>query len=427
MLQTIYRGLTELGGPAIRLLVARRRAAGKEDPLRQHERFGVASRPRPAGPLVWCHAASVGESLSLLALVRRLLDARPELSVLVTTGTVTSARLMGERLPERAFHHYAPIDRMPWVRRFLDHWRPDLAVWTESEFWPNVLSELRRRKVPAALINARMSSRSFRNWQRAPGLIGPLLAGFRLCLAQTETEADRLRRLGAAAASCIGNLKYSADPLPADPQAADALRRAIGGRPAWLLASSHPGEEAIAARVHAELSGRVPGLLTIAAPRHPHRGAEVADAFAALGLRATLRSAGALPQPGDDVYVADTMGELGLFYRLSPVVCVGGSLVPFGGHNPVEPAQLGAALVYGPHMTNFAEITAELEAAGGALAVPDAGALTAALARLLADGGERDRMAAAAAAVAERNRAVVERVLGALEPLLAEAGIGARP
>jgi 3-deoxy-D-manno-octulosonic-acid transferase len=427
MLQTIYRGLTELGGPAIRLLVARRRAAGKEDPQRQHERFGVASRPRPSGPLVWCHAASVGESLSLLSLVRRLLDGHPRLSVLVTTGTVTSARLMAERLPERAFHHYVPIDRMPWVRRFLDHWRPDLAVWTESEFWPNLLSELHRRNVPTALINARMSSRSFRNWQRAPGLIRPLLAGFRLCLAQTEAEADRLRRLGAAAASSVGNLKYSSDPLPADHAAADALRAAIGGRPAWLLASSHPGEEAIAAGVHAELSGRLPGLLTIVAPRHPHRGAEAADAFAALGLDAARRSTGALPGPGDDAYVADTMGELGLLYRLCPVVCIGGSLVPLGGHNPVEAAQLGAALVYGPHMTNFTEITAELEAAGGALAVRDAGALAASLARLMTDDDERGRMAAAAAAVAERNRAVVERVLAALAPLLAEAGIGGRP
>lgn len=427
MLQTIYRGLTELGGPAIRLLVARRRAAGKEDPQRQHERFGVASRPRPPGPLVWCHAASVGESLSLLSLVRRLLDGHPHLSVLVTTGTVTSARLMGERLPERAFHHYVPIDRMSWVRRFLDHWRPDVAVWTESEFWPNLLSELRRRGVPTALINARMSSRSFRNWRRAPGLIRPLLAGFRLCLAQTETEADRLRRLGAAAVSSVGNLKYSSDPLPADRDAADALRAAAGGRPAWLLASSHPGEEAIAAGVHAELSGRLPGLLTVVAPRHPHRGAEVASAFATHGLAAALRSTGALPGPGDDAYVADTMGELGLLYRLCPVVCIGGSLVPFGGHNPVEAAQLGAALVYGPHMTNFAEITAELEAAGGALAVRDAGALAATLARLMADDGERGRMAAAAAAVAERNRAVVERVLAALAPLLAEAGIGGKP
>ncbi|HSK41677.1 MAG TPA: 3-deoxy-D-manno-octulosonic acid transferase, partial [Arenibaculum sp.] len=365
MLQTIYRGLTDLGGPAIRLLVARRRAAGKEDAARQSERFGVPSRPRPAGRLIWCHAASVGESLSVLTLVRHLLASYADVSILVTTGTVTSASLMVQRLPERAFHQYVPIDRMPWVRRFLDHWRPDFVLWTESEIWPNLLSEVRRRGMPAALVNARISGRSYRNWRYFPGFAGSLLGAFGLCLAQTETEAERLRRLGASDVRCLGNMKYSADPLPDGGSGTQPLRAAIAGRPAWLLASSHPGEEAIAAEVHRRLADSVPGLLTVIAPRHPDRGKDIAAELTRLGFAVARRAPGDVPGTGDQIYLADTLGELGMLYRLVPVVCIGGSLVPFGGHNPIEPAQLGCVLVYGPHMTNFAEITAELEAEGG--------------------------------------------------------------
>lgn len=263
MLQTIYRGLTEIGGPAIRLYLARRRAAGKEDPVRRLERLGLASCPRPSGRLVWFHAASVGESLSVLILINRLIDRYPDLSVLITTGTVTSAELMAKRLPPRALHHYVPVDRMPWVRRFLDHWQPDMALWIESEIWPNLLHEIGRRKIPSALVNARMSAGSFRKWSRVPGFIGPLLKVFSLCLTQTETEAERLRRLGATDVRCLGNLKFSAEPLPADDRALAEMREAFGNRPVWLLASSHPGEEAIAADVHAELRSVLPGLLTV--------------------------------------------------------------------------------------------------------------------------------------------------------------------
>src|SRR5690349_21323236 len=359
MLQTIYRGLTEIGGPAIRLYLARRRAAGKEDPVRRLERLGVASCPRPPGRLAWFHAASVGESVSVLVLIHRLTERYPDLSVLITTGTVTSAELMAKRLPARALHHYVPVDRMPYVRRFLDHWKPDLALWIESEIWPNLLSEIGRRRIPAALVNARMSAGSFRNWGRVPGFIGPLLSVFRLCLAQTEAEADRLRHLGARDVRCVGNLKFSAEPLPADPAVLEVLRHAFKDRPVWLLASSHPGEEEVAADVHAALRDRLPGLLTVIAPRHPQRGGEIGALLAGRGLAAVRRSDGALPGAEHEVYVADTVGELGLFFRLAPVVCIGGSLVPHGGHNPVEPAQLGCAVLYGPHMTNFSEVSAQ--------------------------------------------------------------------
>jgi 3-deoxy-D-manno-octulosonic-acid transferase len=423
MLQSLYRGLTGIGGPAIRLVLARRRALGKEDAARRQERYGVASLPRPAGRLVWCHAASVGESLSALSLIGRLLDGRPDLTVLVTTGTVTSAGLMAERLPPGALHQYVPVDRMPWVRRFLDHWRPDLALWVESEIWPNLLSEIGRREVPAALVNARMSARSFASWSRVPGFAGELLGTFRLCLAQGPEEAERLRTLGARDVRCVGNLKYSAEPLPVGAPDLDAARRALGGRPSWLLASSHPGEEAVAAEAHERLAGRWPGLLTVVVPRHPARGAEIEAMLRARGLSVARRSAGAAPGPGDDVWLADTMGELGLFFRLCPIACVGGSLVPSGGHNPIEPARLGRAVLHGPHMTNFPAIAAELEEAGGALTVADAGALASAVDALLADPARRERIAAAGLSVAERNLRVVDRVVEALAPLLAEAGL----
>ena len=427
MLQTLYRGLTEMSGPAIRLYLAWRLKAGKEDPHRQPERRGVASRPRPAGRLVWFHAASVGEALSILVLIERLLADDAGLAVLVTTGTVSSARLMAERLPSRAIHQYVPVDRPAWVRRFLGHWRPDAAVWIESEIWPNLLSEIGRRHIPAALVNARMSQRSFRRWSRAPRSIRRLLAPFRLCLAQTLAEAERLSRLGAADVRCVGNLKYSAAPLPADPAGLAALRGSIGDRPVWLFASSHPGEDEIAATVHGALKDVLPGLLTLIVPRHPQRGGAIAAMLAERGCRAVLRGSGALPDPATDVYVGDTMGELGLFYRAAPIVCVGGSLVPHGGHNPIEPAQLGCAVLYGPHMTNFAEMTATLEAAGAARPVEDAAELAATVGRLLRDPAARDGLADAARQVAASNACVVDAVLDALRPVLGLSAAAVAP
>ena len=423
MLQSLYRGLTTVAGPAVRLYLDRRRAAGKEDPVRQAERFGAPSRPRPAGRLAWIHAASVGEANSVLVLVTKLLEREPGLTVLMTTGTVTSAELMARRLPERAIHQYVPVDLPGAVDRFLDHWRPDMVLWTESEIWPNLLAAIRARGIPAALVNARMSKRSFARWRYASGLIGPLLSTFQITLAQTEGDGERLRRLGARGVASVGNLKFSAEPPPAPADQIAALEAARGGRPLWLLASSHPGEDEIAASVQESLAPRLPGLLTVVVPRHAHRGAAIADLMRGRGLPVSRRSDGALPGAADAVHVADTMGELGLFYRMAPVVCMGGSFVPHGGQNPVEPAQLGCAVLYGPHMWNFDEITHQLEAAGGALPVADGAALAEAVGRLLADGEARARIVAGAARVTEDNRRIVDRALDVLGPVLGAAGI----
>ncbi len=424
MLLTLYRGLTRIGGPALRYYLHRRRLAGKEDPARQGERLGVASRPRPEGPLVWFHAASVGESLSILTLIERLTAADSRLRVLVTTGTVTSAALMAERLPERALHQFVPVDRLGYVERFLDHWHPDLTLWVESEIWPNMLCEIGRRRLRAALINARMSERSFRRWRWFPGFIGSLLGTFRVLLAQTAADGERLRRLGAADVRTVGHLKFAAQPPPADAARLAALEQAVAGRPVWLFASSHPGEDEIAAGVHEALAPRFPGLLTMIAPRHPARGGAIHEMLRGRGLAAARRSQGALPAAREALYIADTMGEMGVLYRLAPVVCVGGSFVPHGGQNPIEPVQLGAAVLFGPCMTNFAEITAELLASGAAREVADPARLAEAVGALLTDPAARARLAEAGTGVVGRHRQrVADEALAALRPLLDEAGI----
>lgn len=423
MLHSFYRGLTLVFGPAVRLYLDMRRRRGKEDPARRHERLGRPVKPRPPGPLVWVHGASVGEANSALILLEKLLAEAPGAHVLLTTGTVSSAALIAARLPDRAFHQFAPVDLPGAVDRFLNHWRPDAVLWMESELWPNQLGALRRRGLPAALVNARMSARSFRRWRRLTGFAAAMLRTFRLVLAQSEDDGERLRGLGATDVVCVGNLKFSAAAPAADPATLADLRAAAGSRPVWLFASTHAGEEELAAAAHQALTADLPDLLTVVAPRHPARGAEIAAALTARGLTVARRSENRTPGDGDAVYLADTMGELGLFCRLAPVVVMGGSFVPHGGQNPVEPAQLGAAVLYGPHMFNFSQITQRLEAAGAALPLADGDALTAALRRLLTDPAARRSLTDGAARATDENRRIVDEALTALRPMLTTAGV----
>ena len=418
MTLALYRLISTLGLPLIRAYLARRRSQGKEDAARFGERLGIAGRPRPAGALVWVHAASVGESLSLLPLIERLGTARPGLNVLVTTGTVTSATLMAERLPECAVHQYVPVDRRAYVRRFLDHWRPDLVLWAESEFWPNLVTEPAARGIPMVLVQGRVSPGSFRGWRRAPGLIRRLLAGFRLCLGQSEGDAERLRRLGAPVARCVGNLKYAAPPLPAEDDVLADLQQAIAGRPRWLAASTHAGEEIMIGRVHQRLVDDHPGLISLVVPRHPRRGPDVARAVAASGLRVARRSAGETPTAETDVYIADTLGELGVFYRLADVVFVGKSMFARGGQNPLEPARLDCALVFGPYMTNFVDATDRLTGAGAALEMTDEAAMGDTVGALLSDPARCRTMAEAGRAVADAEASSLDAVIAELAPFL---------
>lgn len=417
MIEPLYRGLTRAAAPMLALWLHRRERLGKEDAARLGERRGIAGQPRPDGPLAWLHAASVGEAVSVLPLIERLRLRWPDVTILFTTGTVTSAQLLAGRLPPGCLHQYVPLDVPDWIARFLDHWQPGAVLWIESELWPNTIGELRRRHVPAALVNARLSPRSFARWRAAAPLLRAPLDAFEFCLAQDEATAARLAALGAPAVQCLGNLKFDAEPLAADEAELASLRTALHGRPLWLAASIQPGETDAILAAHRSLAGRHSGLLTVVVPRHPSRGRDIADACRTAGLRAAQRSQGARPTSDLDVYVADTMGELGLFYRLTRIAFIGGSLVPHGGQNALEAARLDNALVFGPHMHNFPEVAAALIAADAAEQVRDDGELAAAVGRLLADAAATAARAAAARRVADTGRGTVARVATALAPL----------
>jgi len=390
-----------LAAPALRLMLRLRLRRGKELAGRLPERRGIDPSPRPPGRLIWLHAASVGETTSILPLLPELAGRAPDLTLLVTTGTVTSAELLGRRLPElglqrRVLHRFVPLDVPAWVRRFLDHWRPDAAGFVESELWPNLLAACRARRVPVMLINARLSDRSLAQWRRVPGLARHVLAGFVRIQARSETDAARLRQLGCQVVSTPGDLKLAAPPLPADEAELQRLRHLLAGRPVWLAASTHPGEEALVFRAHRALAADHPGLLTILAPRHPERGAAIAAE--AGDIRVARRSLGEKPPP-EGAWIADTLGELGLLYRLGPIAFVGRSLLrPGGGQNPLEPARLGCAVAVGPLVGNFADHVAMLRAAGALTIVQDAEELARWVDALLRDPVRRKAMADAAVA-----------------------------
>lgn len=414
----LYRALTRPLPPLVLPYLHRRRRRGKEDAARLAERRGLASVARPPGPLVWVHAASVGEATAVLRLIERLLGTRPGIDVLVTTGTVASARLLADRLPARARHQFVPVDLPGWVDRFLGHWRPDLALWVESELWPNLVMATHARGIPMMLVNARLSARSYRRWRRRPGLIAPMLEAFALCLAQDGEQAGRLRALGARDVATLGDLKAEGAALPADPVQLQHLRREIGARPSWLAASTHEGEEEIAAVAHLRLATAHPGLLTIIAPRHPARGDAVAAMLAGRGLRVARRGRGEPITEASDVYLADTMGELGLFYRLAGIAFIGGSLTPKGGHNPFEAARLDCAVLHGPDTSNCAAMSAALAAIGATETVHDAKELARAVSRLIDDPRLRDARAAAGAHAAAAGSGVADAVLARLAPWL---------
>ena len=421
-----YRCASLLATPVVNAWLAHRRRRGKEDEARFGERLGRPGLPRPEGRLLWMHAVSVGESLSLLPLVERVRDAFPDVHVLITSGTVTSAQLLRERLPAGVLHQFAPVDRPSAVRRFAGHWRPDLAVWVESELWPNLVLETAGRGIPLLLVNARMSARSGERWRRAPHLCQPLLAAFTGVLAQTEADAARFRALGARNVAVRGNLKNDARPLPADDDAVADLRQAIGGRPRWIAASTHEGEEAAVAEAARALSQVFPNLLTILAPRHPERGAAVTEMLERRGLVTARRSANSAIASATAVYLIDTLGELGLVYRLADIAFVGGSLAPHGGHNPLEPARLDCALIAGPHTENFAEAYAALEHAGALNRVNDADALAGAVRALLEDERVQSTYSTTAREAAAALGGAAEAALGLIRDHLEPSGDDAR-
>jgi 3-deoxy-D-manno-octulosonic-acid transferase len=407
--------------PVASLMLARRLRRGKEDPGRIGERRGEASAERPDGPLIWAHGASVGEMLALIPLVEHIRSRGAH--VLVTSGTLTSSRLAATRLPPDVVHQFIPVDATPYIRRFLDHWRPTLALFAEQELWPNLIMESSERAIPLILVNGRISERSFARWRYVPATAAALLSRFDLCVAQSVADGERYAKLGAVHVSVTGNVKLDVPAPSVDPGALSAMQATIGHRPVIAASSTHAGEEALVIEAHRELRRSFPDLLTLVAPRHPQRGPEIVEIAKAAGLSADLRSKGLLPQPGTDIYVADTIGELGLIYRLSPVVFVGGSLIRHGGQNPVEAVKLGAAVMHGPHVWNFREIYAALDEAHGAHRVTDVGHLVARCGSWLADAPARRAVSDAALRTVELLGGALGRTVAAIEPYLMQLGI----
>jgi 3-deoxy-D-manno-octulosonic-acid transferase len=418
-----YRLLTRLFEPLAPRLLDGRAKQGKEDPARVDERLGIAALTRPAGDLVWLHGVSVGETLSLLPVVERLRHKRPDLTVLVTSGTLTSATLLANRLPAGVLHQFAPIDTPGAVGAFLDHWRPAAAVFVESELWPNLILEARRRGAKLVLASARITEKTADGWRRFPGAAREILAAFDRILPQDETSAARLEDLGARIDGHV-NLKLAGAAPPHDPGAFTRLSAAIGDRPVVVAASTLDGEEIALVRALDKLADR---LCLILVPRHPERSAAIAGALTRDGYRFALRSDGREPDRDTDLYIADTLGEMGLFLRLADVVVMGGSFSaalekpPVGGHNPLEPARLGKPAVTGPDMSNWAAVTDHLVEAGGLAVVEAPWDLPAVLAPLLADEGEAKRMGERGRRAAAEAGSGLDRLWDSLTPLLPPA------
>lgn len=416
-----YRRLSSMAVPVSGLLLGHRLRQGKEEAARVGERRGFASIARPDGPLIWIHGASVGEVLAAAELIERLRALN--IRILLTSGTVTSASIVAKRFPAEVIHQYIPLDTPRYVARFIEHWQPSLALFVESDLWPNLILANAARRVPMVLINGRMSHRSFPRWRRAHATISALLGRFDLCLAQSQTDAERFAALGARDVIATGNLKLDVQAPPADAGKLDRLAEAVRGRPVIVAASTHAGEEEMVTEVHKRLSRDFPTLLTVIVPRHPARGEAIARMASAAGRQVALRSQEDLPQAQTEIYVADTLGELGLFYRLSPIVFMGGSLVEHGGQNPIEAIKLGAAVLHGPHVFNFTDVYGALDGARGARQVDTVETLAAQVATWLADELTRQRVIDAGRQVVDQLGGALDRTLAALEPYLMQLRI----
>ena len=417
----IYRAAMTLLSPLAPIYLARRRARGKEDKARIEERYGRSKQARPPGTLIWMHAASVGESISILPLISTLLEQKHCDHVLVTTGTTTSAEVMAKRLPDGASHAFVPLDVPRYASRFLDHWRPDTAVFAESEIWPSLQLALRKRAIPLAIVNGRMSKRSLDRWGRVPSASAMLMGQTGSVLAQTSGDANRFAALGARRVSNVGNIKFDVPAPEAKAEDVDVLDEAIRMRPLWLAASTHEGEDDQIAEAHIAARDRFPDLLSIIVPRHPERAEAIAKTLQDRWLETARRSRDEPITARIDVYLADTIGELGLFYRIAPVALIAGSMVPIGGHNPIEAALLDCAVIHGPHVTNFKDMYEAFDACGGATKIQTPADLTLQLIELLSNEEARTQMIAAAHSEIERHAGAVERTLNDLRPMVPRA------
>jgi 3-deoxy-D-manno-octulosonic-acid transferase len=411
-----YRLLSAAATPLAPAWLAYRTKRGKESPERLIERRGETAIERPEGPLVWVHGASVGELIAIQPLVERL--RAMDFGVLVTSGTVTSADVARDRFPPEVIHQFIPLDTPRFVAQFLNQWKPDLGLFAESDIWPNLIMANAKRRIPLIIVNGRVSERSFQRWRSMQGTAKALFGRFELCLAQSGLDASRFTQLGTPQVEITGNLKLDVPAPPIDDAKLKTLKEAIGDRPVVTAASTHAGEEIAIIEAHRRLAPSFPGLLTIIVPRHPERGRDIYNLAERAGQAPALRSQRQLPDRHTQIYVADTMGELGMIYSLSPIVLMGGSLIEHGGQNPIEPVRLGAAVVHGPHVYNFADIYAALDASRGALEVNDQNELTTQIGRWLYDPAARTLAAEAGQKTVARLGGALNRTMAALEPYL---------
>lgn len=409
-----YRMLTLCSGMFLSILLNKRCKAGKEIPNRVLEKKGISGKKRPSGTVLWIHAASVGESQSALILIKHILKLNAQINILVTTGTVTSSELMEHRLPTQAFHQFFPLDHPKWVEKFINHWQPDAVIWMESELWPNMLNEIKKNNIPAILVNGHMSEKSFSSWKKMASLAKTTLSAFSKILCQSETDKTYFDQLGAKETIVTDNLKYSADALDFNQDCFDALFLSIKDRPIWLYASTHKGEEDIACDIHKTLKKKFPDLLTIIVPRHPERREEITELCRPYDLKITFRGSDkALPDENDDIYIVDTLGELGLFYSLTSIACIGRSFSDDGGggHNPIEAAQLNCAILHGPNVQNLQDIFDDMDTDKAALCMRDPKHLCDTLAILLSNDNETAILQSAALEYSNKKTHIIEHIM----------------
>ena len=412
-----YRRLMLMLEPWAKFFLMRRVKTGKEDETRIGERKGIASLPRPPGQLIWMHGASVGETSMLLPLIRRLLDDDPKLHILVTSGTMTSAQIMAERLPKRAFHQMMPLDGPNFVDRFLAHWQPDLAVWAESDIWPNLILQTKASHARMALINARLSQDSVDGWRKKRKFARQVFSSFDIILPADELTHNALKFLGGNVVSQIGNLKIAVPALEFDAAETARLKTAFGRRPVWLAASTHGPEELDLLRVHEIGPGKKADALMIWVPRHPERGGEIAALCK--GHKIAQRSKGETPTADTSIYIMDTLGEMGLALELADVAFVGGSLHhELTGHNPLEPARAVVPILTGPHVASFKSIYEELFNHNAAMRVKSPKHLAKSVMALLADRAAARQMAGRAKLLAEESDSVLDYTVAKLRGLL---------
>lgn len=359
-----YMTLRALAHPLAQLVLRKRHAKGRETPERAAQKQGRANVARPEGMLIWLHAVGLGEVMALRPLIAALQEQAPQVQILLTSSARSAGIAVGAQMPAGVIHQALPLDVPRYTRAFLDHWRPDLAIWSEQDLWPGLIEETAARNIPLAYVNARMTDESVNRRRKLAGLYRDTLRHFTLIAAQEARTAHHLTSLGARNVQIMGSLKPAAAPLGYVAQDLDALRATIGARPVWLAASTHADDEAMVLAAHRELLGQDPTRLLILAPRAPERAHAIMAECAALGLTSIQRSTAAPIMAGTEVYIADTLGEMGLWIRLAQIALIGGSFGPVGGHNPWEAICLGCPVLHGPNLWNFRADYDQLAASG---------------------------------------------------------------